>query len=138
MVCKNDPYRTNADIDQRGVSIAAYGRSAYDFWLTRNFENAGLIRTSTIVVSHELFKSGGANVLVSLKSKLLNAIAADSDYRFIEPPFTSILQACGVAKTKQIAVAFLNNVICELIANGSLQNSLDQHQVAAEFTLPPR
>jgi len=31
---------------------------------------------------------------------------------------------------------FLNNVIGELIANGGLQNSLYQHHVAAELTLP--
>ena len=81
MVHKNDPYRTNADIDQRGIAIAAYGRSAYDLWLTSNFANAGMIRTPTIAASHELFKSGGANVLASLKSKLLDEIATDSDYR---------------------------------------------------------
>ena len=97
-----------------------------------------MIRTPTIVASHELFKSGGANVLASLKSKLLDEITTDSDYRIIEPPFTSVLQACGVAKTKQSAVAFLNSIIGELIANGGLQNSLDQHHVAAELTLPPQ
>ena len=138
MVRKNDPYRTNADIDQPGISIAAYGRSAYDLWLTSNFANANMIRTPTIAASHELFKSGGANVLASLKSKLLGEITTDSYYRIIEPPFTSVLQACGVAKTKQAAVAFLNNVIGELIANGGIQNSLDQHHVAAELRLPPR
>jgi hypothetical protein len=95
-----------------------------------------MIRTTTIAASHELFKSGGANVLASLKSKLLDEIAKDSDYRIIEPPFTSVLQACGVVKTKQTAVALLNNVIGELIANGGLQNSLYQHHVAAELTLP--
>jgi polar amino acid transport system substrate-binding protein len=136
MIHKNDPYRTNAEIDQRGISIAAYGRSAYDLWLTSNFANADMIRTPTIAASHELFKSGRANVLASLKSKLLDEIATDSDYRIIEPPFTSVLQACGVAKINQTAVAFLNNVIGELIASGGLQNSLDQHHVATELTLP--
>ena len=136
MIHKNYPYRTNADIDQRGISIAAYGRSAYDLWLTNNFANADMIRTLTIAESHELFKSGRANVLASLKSKLLDEITTDSCYRIIEPPFTRVLQACGVAKAKQTSVAFLNNVIGELIASGGLQNSLDQHHVATELTLP--
>ena len=136
MVHKNDAYRTNAEIDQHGISIAAYGRSAYDLWLTSNFANVKMIRTPTIAASHELFKSGRSNVLASLKSKLLDEITTDSDYRLIEPPFTSVLQACGVAKTKQTAVAFLNNVIGELIASGGLQNSLDQHHVATELPLP--
>ena len=135
MVRQSDPYIQNADIDQPDTSIAAYGRSAYELWLTSNFANADIIRTSTIAESHELFKAGDANVLASLKSKLLNEIAANSDYRIIEPPFTSVLQACGVAKTKQTAVAFLNTVIGELIANGGLENSLDQHDVAAELSL---
>ncbi|MDA9054511.1 hypothetical protein N9I75_01375 [Alphaproteobacteria bacterium] len=95
----------------------------------------GFYGSSTIAESHELFKAGDANVLASLKSKLLDEIAANSDYRIIEPPFTSVLQACGVAKTKQTAVAFLNTVIGELIANGGLENSLDQHDVAAELSL---
>ena len=135
MVRQSDPYIQNADIDQPDTSIAAYGRSAYELWLTSNFANADIIRTSTIAESHELFKAGDANVLASLKSKLLDEIAANSDYRIIEPPFTSVLQACGVAKTKQTAVAFLNTVIGELIANGGLENSLDQHDVAAELSL---
>ena len=136
MVRQTAPFTSNADIDHAGVSIAAYGRSAYDLWLTKNFTNAEIIRAPSIVESHDLFKAGDTDVLASLKPKLLEEIAAGDSYRIIDPPFTSILQACGVAKTNHAAIDFLNIVIGDLLADGFLAKSLDQHQVAAELSLP--
>ena len=136
MVGADSPFDHNTEIDSPDVSLVAYGRSAYDLWLTENFISAKIVRTRSIAESHELFKRGDVDVLASLKPKLLEEIASGHSFKIIEPPFTSILQACGTAKGKQPAIDFINNIIVELIANGFLAKSLKRHHVDQKLSLP--
>ena len=52
---REDNFKNNNDIDQPGIQIAVFERSAYDLWLTENFKKAELIRVNSIEESHNLF-----------------------------------------------------------------------------------
>lgn len=136
MTRKDSVFIHNADVDQNGVRIAAYERSAYDLWLTENFTNATMIRSESITHSHEDFKNGKADVLASLKPKLIEEVDASDAFRIIEPPFTGIKQSVGIRKGNPEALRFLDHLIAELIDNGFIEASMKKHGVDRKLSLP--
>ena len=136
LVRKDADFTTNSEVDKSSVRIAVSERSAYDLWLNSHFKNAEIIRAKSIQGSHELFLRGEANVLASLKPKLLNEFSSSNDYRIIQTPFTAVKQSVGVKKGKPEAVKFLNDLICKLIANGFIGASLKKHKVDQKLSIP--
>ena len=135
LVREGATFTSNADIDKSGVTIILYNRSAYDLWLTDNFHQPNFLRAASIQESHEMFYAGSGDVLASLKPKLVDEIAKTNGFRIIEPPFSHINQAVGIAKGHPEAVAFLNEVIVELNQSGFIEASLKQHGVADKLSL---
>ena len=132
---KSAPYHSNEDINKENVEIILYNRSAYDLWLTDNFTAPTYIRVASIGESHAEFHAGRADVLASLKPKLIEDIDASDAYRIIEHPFTAIRQAVGIAKDQPEAVAFINNIISELLKN-KIAAKLRVHNVDKKLSLP--
>ena len=133
---KSSHLNCNSDINSSGVRIVVSERSAYDLWLTENFKNAEIIRANSIQDSHDIFLRGGVDVLASLKPKLLEEIVLNNDLRMIEIPFTSINQSIGVKKHSPNAIAFLNDLIEELVENGFISTSLKKHGVDQKLSIP--
>ena len=125
----------NEEIDQKGISIAAFDRSAYELWLKDNLQHASLVATNSIQHSHDLFMRGEVDVLASLKPRLLKDLDIDH-HRLIEPRFTAIKQAVGIKKTDPAVLRFLNNLISTFIQEGFIAASLSAHGVADKLTIP--
>jgi len=136
MVPRDALLTRNADLDDPQVRIAAYERSAYDLWLTENFTKAQMIRSDSIGQSHADFNAGKADALASLKPKLLEEMADRDDVRIIEPPFTGIMQAVGIRKGQPEALAFLDELITDLIRSGFIKDRLKTHGVADKLSVP--
>ena len=72
-------------------------RSAYDLWLTDNIKNATLIRAASIQESsRSFFFAGDADVLASLKPKLIQDLQILGGYKILDTASTSIKQSVGV------------------------------------------
>ena len=125
----------NDEIDQKGISIAAFDRSAYELWLKDNLQHANLIATNSIQHSHDLFMLGEVDVLASLKPRLQKDLDTDQ-HRLIEPRFTAIKQAVGIKKTDPAVLQFLNNLIATLIQNGFMAALLKAHGVSDKLSVP--
>ena len=125
----------NEQIDRKGISIAAFDRSAYELWLKDNLQNANLIAANSIQHSHDLFLRGEVDVLASLKPRLQKDLDTDQ-HRLIEPRFTAIKQAVGIKKTDPSVLRFLNNLIANAIQDGFIAASLAAHGVADKLSLP--
>ena len=125
----------NDEIDQKGISIAAFYRSAYELWLKDNLQHASLIAANSIQHSHDLFMRGEVDVLASLKPRLQKDLDTDQ-HRLIEPRFTAIKQAVGIKKTDPGVLQFLNNLIATFIHNGFIAASLKAHGVADKLSIP--
>ena len=136
LVRKDETFTNNSAVDKAGVKIAVYQGTAYDLWLTDNFKNAEIIRTKSSQSSDEIFLSGEADVLASLKPKLLKEFSSNSDYRIMQTPFTAVKQSVGVKKGNPEAVKFLNDLIGKLIANGFIESSLKKHGVEQKLSIP--
>ena len=126
----------NDDVNQSGVRIILYDRSAYDLWLKDHYLRPEYIRVATIQESHDQFLAGQGDVLASLKPKLMNELAANADVMLITDPFTYIKQAVGMKKGYDDVLDGLNWIITHLMANGFIADSLNRHGVADKLSLP--
>ena len=136
MFRKKDNLKTNGDINLPGIKIAVLERSAYDLWLTENFNNVELIRVNTIEESHQLFREDKVNVLAGLKPKLIEEIKTNNDFQMINSPFTYIKQSIGIKKGNPEILDFLNKFITNLIKEGYVENLLKKHNVQNKLSIP--
>ncbi len=129
-------FNNNSDVNTAGVKIAVSERSAYDLWLTENFREPEIVRATTIQDSHEMFIRGEVDVLASLKPKLLEDLSSIPNVKMIDTPFTSINQSIGVKKSNSSSLAFLNELIENLLKSGFIEESLHKHGVDKKLSIP--
>ena len=133
---EEDNFKNNNDIDQSGIKIAVFERSAYDLWLTENFKKAELIRVNSIEESHNLFKENKVNILAGLKSKLIDEMKKNNNYEMIQSPFTYIKQSIGIKKGNPVVLDFINKFISNNIKEGYVKSLLQQHNVEDKLSIP--
>ena len=138
LIRKDAVFTSNSEVDKVGVRIAVSEGTAYDLWLKNQFKNAEVIRSKSIQGSHEKFLRGEADVLASLKPKLLEEFSSSHEYRIIQTPFTAVKQSVGVKKGKPEAVRFLNDLIGKLIVDGFIEASLKKHRVDQMLSIPDK
>ena len=133
---EEDNFKNNNDIDQSGIKIAVFERSAYDLWLTENFKKAELIRVNSIEESHNLFKENKVNILAGLKPKLIDEMKRNNNYEMIQSPFTYIKQSIGIKKGNPEVLDFINKFISNNIKEGYIKSLLQQHNVQDKLSIP--
>ena len=133
---EEDNFKNNNDIDQSGIKIAVFERSAYDLWLTENFKKAELIRVNSIEESHNLFKENKVNILAGLKPKLIDEMKKNNNYEMIQSPFTYIKQSIGIKKGNPEVLDFINKFISNKIKEGYVKSLLQQHNVQDKLSIP--
>ena len=133
---EEDNFKNNNDIDQSGIKIAVFERSAYDLWLTENFKKAELIRVNSIEESHNLFKENKVDILAGLKPKLIDEMKKNNNYEMIQSPFTYIKQSIGIKKGNPEVLDFINKFILNNIKEGYIKSLLQQHNVQDKLSIP--
>ena len=133
---EEDNFKNNNDVDQSGIQIAVFERSAYDLWLTENFKKAELIRVNSIEESHNLFKENKVNILAGLKPKLIDEMKKNNKYEMIQSPFTYIKQSIGIKKGNPEVLDFINKFISNNIKEGYIKSLLQQHNVQDKLSIP--
>ena len=133
---EEDNFKNNNDIDQSGIKIGVFERSAYDLWLTENFKKAELIRVNSIEESHNLFKENKVNILAGLKPKLIDEMKKNNNYEMIQSPFTYIKQSIGIKKGNPEVLDFINKFISNKIKEGYIKSLLQQHNVQDKLSIP--
>ena len=133
---EEDNFKNNNDIDQSGIKIGVFERSAYDLWLTENFKKAELIRVNSIEESHNLFKENKVNILAGLKSNLIDEMKKNNNYEMIQSPFTYIKQSIGIKKGNPELLDFINKFISNNIKEGYIKSLLQQHNVQDKLSIP--
>ena len=126
----------NEEVDSKELKIAVVNRSAYDLWLSSNFNKAKIIRSKTIIDSHKLFHNGEANILAGLKPKLIEELKMNENLKIIDKPFTFIKQSIGIKKGNKEVIRFLNDFILKLISNGTIELLLKKHKLEKKLSIP--
>ncbi len=118
----------NADVDRPGIRIVTMARAAFTLWLERNIRSASIVPAEGIDACFEIFMSGGADVIASLKSKLIADLPADM--RVLQPGFMIVQQAVGCARSQDPAVsAWLSDVVRAACAGGFVTERIQSHGV---------
>lgn len=116
-------------VDQPGVRIASFLRSAYDLWLQRNLKHATLVHADSVVASNALFVREKLDALAGLKTGLVTVSQSIPGSRILEGQFTGIRQAVATKKTNQESIQFLNACVEELIRSGLVANLIKRYDV---------
>ena len=133
---KNSEINQNHDVDNKNNKIAVVNRSAYDLWLSDNYKKAKIIRTKTIIETHNLFYNQDVNILAGLKPKLLEELKNNNEFKLIDEPFTFIKQSIGIKKGKPKAIDFINNFVSKKIKDGTIKSLLEKYELVDKLSIP--
>lgn len=118
-----------SQVDQPGIRIASFYKSAYDLWLQRNLKHASLVHADSVKASNELFISEKLEALAGLKTGLVSVSRDIPGSRILEGQFTGIQQAVAAKKSHLESIEFLNACVAEFIRSGLVADLIAQYQV---------
>jgi polar amino acid transport system substrate-binding protein len=125
-----------SQVDQSGIRIASFHKSAYDLWLQRNLKHASLVHADSVQASNELFVSNNLDALAGLKTGLVSVSRDIPGSRVLDGQFTGIQQAIATQKSHLEAIEFLNACVQEFIASGLVADLISQYQVQGLSVAP--
>jgi len=126
-----------SQVDQPGIRIASFFKSAYDLWLQRNLKHATLVHADSLQASNELFVSENLDALAGLKTGLVSAAQKIPGARILEGQFTGIQQAIATQKSHLEAIEFLSTCVEEFITAGLVTALIQKYQVQGLSVAPP-
>lgn len=129
LVPADSPIQDVSQVDQPGIRIASFFKSAYDLWLQRNLQNATLVHADSVEASNALFVNEKLHALAGLKTGLVAASQKIPGSRVLDGQFTGIQQAIATKNTNLEAVDFLSSCVEELISSGLVAKLIQQYQV---------
>ena len=136
LVPKDSPIQNITQVDQPGVRIASFFKSAYDHWLQRNLKHATLVHADSLQASNELFLSEKLDALAGLKTGLVSFSDKHPGLRVLDGQFTGIQQAVATKKSNLEAIEFLNNCVIEFIRSGMVTNLIEHYKVQGLAAAP--
>ena len=136
LVPANSPIQDISQVDQPGVRIASFFKSAYDHWLQRNLKHATLVHADSVQASNELFISEHLDALAGLKTGLVTFASKVPGLRILDGQFTGIQQGIATKKTNTEAISFLSACVEEFIRSGLVTDLIHQYQVQGLAAAP--
>ncbi len=118
-----------SQVDQPGIRIASFYKSAYDLWLQRNLKYASLVHADSVKASNELFVSDKLEALAGLRTGLVSVSKSIPGSRILDGQFTGIQQAVAAKKSHLESIEFLNACVAEFIRSGLVADLIAQYQV---------
>ena len=132
MVKRNSPIISNAEVDAPNNEIIVGKGSAYDLYLTREIQQATLLRAASSQAVIDDFMSGKGNVAAGVKQQLESDAKRYDGLRMLPGRFMVINQAIGIPKARanyESTTAYLSEVIAELKQSRFVATSMRQHQI---------
>jgi len=136
LVLEDSTIRDVAQVDQPGMRIASFHKSAYDLWLQRNLKHATLAHAPSLQASSDLFMSDRLDALAGLKTGLVAIAQKVPGLRVLEGRFTGIQQAIATKKANVEAVEFLSACVEDFIRSGLVTNLIRQYEVQGLSAAP--
>lgn len=133
---RDSDFTTAADVDRAGVRIGVKRGSAYDLYLSRTLEHAGVVRGEEGV---DVFRAQGLEAGAGIRQPMTEFVAAHPEVRLVEGRFMEIRQAVGTTATRRPeTVRFLRDLVEELKADGFVADALRRANQSDALVAPPR
>lgn len=136
LVQADSQFRSNDDVDQPGVRIAAGNGSAYELYLSRTLKHAELVRTETSQAAVDLFASGATPVLAGVRQPLVAFASEHPSMRLLPGRFMAIQQAMGTPKGDAARTLYLKQFVEDLKASGFVAEALMRHHQVDALVAP--
>lgn len=129
LVPVDSPITEVSQVDQPGIRIASFYKSAYDLWLERNLKHASLVHADSVKASTELFVTEKLDALAGLKTGLVSVSKDIPGSRILDGQFTGIQQAVAAQKSHLESLEFLNACVVKFIRSDLVAGLIAQYQV---------
>ena len=130
LVPPGSPIQSVEEVDRAGIRIAVSARSAYDLWLTRNIQNAELVRAQGLGGAFQLFVDEGLDALAGLRPALIGDVEKLPGARILDGRFSAVQQAIGVPRSRPgSAAAFVAEFVEEAKTSGLVASLIARHGV---------
>ena len=132
MVKTSSPLKSNEEVDIAGNEIVVGKGSAYDLYLTREIQNARLIRAASSQTVVDDFMSGKGNIAAGVKQQLESDAKRYEGLRMLPGRFMVINQAIGIPKARphyESTTAYLSHIIAELKQSGFIADAMKRHNI---------
>ena len=136
LVPAHSPITEFSQVDQPGIRIASFYKSAYDLWLQRNLKHASLVHADSVKASNELFVSEKLDALAGLRTGLASISRDLPGSKILDGQFTGIQQAVAAKKPDSESIEFLNACVEEFIRSGLVADLIRQYQVQGLSVAP--
>lgn len=137
LVSDDSPIQRNEEVDRKGTTVTVGKGSAYDLYLSRTLQNAGIERapTSPAVVSHYL--EYGHDVAAGVRQQLEADAAKHTGLRLLPGHFMVIRQAMGMHRTRgEAAIDYLSQFIEDMKVSGFIMQALKRHGIEGAAVAP--
>ena len=125
-----------SQVDQPGIRIASFHKSAYDLWLQRNLQHATLVHADSVVASNELFLNENLDALAGLKTGLIAVSKKIPGSRILDGQFTGIQQAISTKKSHLESIEFLSSCVHDFISSGLVNELIKKYEVQGVAVAP--
>ena len=125
----DSPILSVEQVDQPGIRVASFYKSAYDLWLQRNLKHATLVHADSIEASNKVFVNQQLHALAGLKTGLIAASEKIPGSRILPGQFTGIQQAISTEKSHLESIEFLSACVNHFISSGLVTELIQKYQV---------
>ena len=125
----DSPILSVEQVDQPGIRVASFYKSAYDLWLQRNLKHATLVHADSIEASNKVFVNQQLHALAGLKTGLIAASEKIPGSRILPGQFTGIQQAISTEKSHLESIEFLSACVNDFISSGLVTELIQKYQV---------
>lgn len=137
MVPDASPIHANDDVDQPGHRVTVGKGSAYDLFLTRELQQAEIVRAPTSPTVVDVFVAQGLDVAAGVKQQLEADARRFPGLRLLPGRFMVIQQAMGLPKGRgEEAAQCLRQFVEDMKASGFVAQALARHGIQGAVVAP--
>jgi len=137
LVPEKSPLRSNDEVDRPGIRVTVGKGSAYDLFLSRELQQAEIVRAPTSPKVVDVFVEQMLEVAAGVKQQLEADMNRFSGYRLLPGRFMVIQQAMGMPKSRGgDAAAFLAQFVEDMKAGGFVGQALQRHGIQGASVAP--
>ena len=130
MVRNESSLQSNEEVDRAGIRVATGAGSAYDLYLSRELQNAEIVRAANSQAVVDTFMATRLEVAAGVKQQLQADARRISGLRLLPGRFMVIQQAMVTPQSRgQAAAAMLADFVEEIKASGFVANALERHGI---------
>ncbi|WPH18605.1 transporter substrate-binding domain-containing protein [Variovorax paradoxus] len=137
LVRESSPLTDNTQVDAKGHRISVGAGSAYDLFLTREIEQAEIVRLQGAAAALAALRSGAVEVAAGIRQLLEAEARREPGVRVLPGRFMVIQQAMGTPASRGAeAQALLSSFVEEMKAGGFVADALQRHRIEGAIVAP--